>query len=330
MQRRFAVASSPHLHEGNSTRRIMQDVCIALAPAGLAGIWFFGLRAAVLMLAAVLSAVAAEWFYQRHAKKPVTVGDWSAVVTGLLIAYNLPANAPVWLAMVGSVFAIVVVKQFFGGIGQNFINPALAARAVLAASWAGLMTTFVMPQGGSWLLGWGEVVDAVSAATPLAVEAGGELTYSLGALFLGNVPGCLGETSKLALLLGGVYLLWRRVISWRIPVCFMGTLLVLSLVQTGTFYSVEAGAQSALYQLLSGGLILGALFMATDYASAPITGIGQIVYGIGCGAVLFCLRAFNPTLNEACTYAILVMNCAAPLIERATRPRYFGEVKNRA
>ena len=329
MQRRFAVASSPHLRDDDSTQRIMRDVCIALAPAGLAGIWFFGLNAAALILVSVFSAVAAEWLYQRHAKKPVTVGDWSAVVTGLLLAYNLPAGAPLWLAAVGSIFAIVVAKQFFGGIGQNFINPALVARAVLIASWTGPMATWVAPQSGWLLAGWNGTADVLTSATPLAVQAG-QSGYTLMNLFLGNVPGCLGETSKLALLLGAAYLLWRRVINWRIPVCFLGTVALLFFAQTGTLYSFEAGTQSVLYQLLSGGLILGALFMATDYSSSPVTHWGQIIYGLGCGLVLFCLRAFNDSFSEACMYAILIMNCVAPLIDRATRPRVFGEVKGNA
>ncbi|MDR3052033.1 MAG: RnfABCDGE type electron transport complex subunit D [Oscillospiraceae bacterium] len=328
MQRKYFVASSPHLRDDASTGRIMRDVCVALIPAGLAGIWFFGLRAVILIALSVLSAVVAEWAYQKITHQPVTVSDGSAVVTGLLLAYNLPASAPQWMPVVGAAVAIVLVKQMFGGIGKNFMNPALAARAILAASWAGLMTAWVAPQGGNWLAGLGaDSVDVISRATPLAAGAAG---YGLWDLFIGNVPGCIGETSKLALLAGGAYLFIRRVINWRIPVCFVGTALVLFWLHTGSLYSADAGAQSALYQLLSGGLLLGALFMATDYAPAPVTPWGQIIFGAGCGALLFVLRTYNSRLPEACSFAILLMNVASPLIERFTRPRAFGEVKRHA
>jgi electron transport complex protein RnfD len=331
MQNRYAVASSPHLRDSATTRRVMQDVCLALLPSGLAGVWFFGLRAALLMALSVASAVIAEWYYARKAHKPSTVGDWSAVVTGLLLAYNLPASAPWWMPVVGSAVAIVLVKQFFGGLGQNFMNPALAARAILLASWGGLMTAWVAPQAGNLLAGWGQnAVDALTGATPLAVKAGEAAQYGLTDLFLGNVPGTLGETSKLALLLGGAYLLLRRVISWRVPVSFIAAFFLLTWLQTGLIYSAEAGADSALYQLLSGGLLLGALFMATDYATTPVTSWGQIVYGLGCGAVLFLFRAYHAKMPEGCSYAILLMNLASPLIERLTKPRAFGEVKQRA
>lgn len=331
MQRKYAVASSPHLRDDATTRRVMQDVCIALLPAGLAAIWFFGLRAGVLMFWSVFSAVCAEWLYQRCAKKPSSIGDWSAVVTGLLLAYNLPATAPWWMAVVGGAVAIVIVKQFFGGLGQNFMNPALASRAILMASWAGLMTAWVLPEAGNFLAGWGQSgVDVISQATPLAVKAGEATRYSLLDLFIGNVPGTIGETSKIALLIGGAYLLWRRVINWRIPVCFLSIFFVLSWIQTGTFYSMNTGADSALYQLLSGGLILGALFMATDYASAPVTAWGQILYGLGCGLIMFIFRAYHASMAEGCSFAILLMNVISPLIERITRPRAFGEVKRHA
>ncbi len=330
MQNRFAVASSPHLRDNTTTRDVMRDVCIALLPAAIAAVVFFGLRAGVLIAVSVLSAVAAEWLYNYIVKKPNTTGDWSAVVTGMLLAFNLPASAPWWLATVGAAVAIILVKQFFGGLGQNFMNPALAARVILAASWAGLMTSWVAPQAGQWMAGWGkDTVDAVSGATPLAVAAGKD-AYSLMNLFIGNVPGTLGETSKLALLLGGVYLLARKVISWRIPVCFLVSFFALTWLQTGVFYSADAGANSAVYQLLSGGLILGAFFMATDYASAPVTGWGQIIYGLGCGIILFLFRAYHAKMVEGCSFAILLMNVVSPLIERATKPRAFGEVKSRA
>ena len=196
MQKKYTVSSSPHLRDNVSTRRVKQYVCIELIPAGLAGVWFFGLRAAILIAVSVVSAVFSEWFYCKHAKRGNPIGDFSAVVTGLLVAYNLPASAPWWLAAIGSAIAIILVKQFFGGIGQNFMNPALAARAILLASWATLMTAWVAPQGGNWMAGMGGAVDAVSSATPLQAQAG---TYSLFDLFIGNCPGtCLLYTSDAA------------------------------------------------------------------------------------------------------------------------------------
>jgi electron transport complex protein RnfD len=330
MQNRFKVASSPHLRDGAKTRVVMSDVCLALLPAGVAGVWFFGLRAAMLIALAVATAIFTEWYYQRKAHKPSSIGDWSAVVTGLLLAYNLPASAPWWMPVVGSAVAIVLVKQFFGGLGQNFMNPALAARAILMASWGGLMTAWVVPQGGQWLLGMSpDLVDVVASATPLASQVGEGTQYALWDLFMGNVPGTLGETSKLALLIGGAYLLVRRVISWRIPVCFIGSFFLLTWLQTGALTS-PSGADSALYQTLSGGLILGAIFMATDYSSSPALPLGQMVFGLGCGVIMFLFRAYHSSMAEGCSYAILLMNLVSPMIERATKPRAFGEVKQRA
>jgi electron transport complex protein RnfD len=329
MQNRYVGAPSPHLRDGATTRRIMADVCVALLPAALAAIWFFGLRAGVLLAVAVSAAVVSEWLYNRLARKPNTTGDWSAVVTGMLLAFNLPASAPWWLAAVGSALAIVLVKQFFGGLGQNFMNPALAARVILVASWGSLMADGVMPDAGNWLAGLGGAVDTVAGATPLAViKAGkGAAAYGLWDLFIGNVPGILGETSKPALLIGAAYLLARRVINWRIPACFLLSFFALTLLRTGVLYSPEAGADSALYQLLSGALILGAFFMATDYSSAPVTPWGQIAYGAGCGILLFLFRSYHASMAEGCAFSILLMNVASPLIERVTSPRVFGEVK---
>ena len=338
MQNRYVGGPSPHLRDGTSTRRIMIDVCVALLPAAFAAMWFFGLRAGVLMAVSVAAAVIAEWLYNRLARQPNTTGDWSAVVTGLLLALNLPAHAPWWLAVAGSIIAIVLIKQFFGGLGQNFMNPALAARVILVVSWGSLMAHWATPDAGNWLAGWGKgvsdvvssaTVDAHSGATPLAAMRAGS-TYGLWDLFIGNVPGMLGETSKLALLIGAGYLLLRGVISWRIPVCFIGAFFALTLLRTGAFYSPEAGVDSAVYQLLSGALILGAFFMATDYSSVPVTPLGQMVYGAGCGIILFLFRSYHATMTEGCAFAILLMNVASPLIERVTLPRAFGEVKRNA
>ena len=313
MQKNLAVSSSPHLRDHVSTRRIMQEVCLALAPAGIAGIILFGSQAAVLIAASVISAVLAEYFYQKLTHQKVTVGDWSAVVTGLLLAYNLPANAPVWLAVVGAVIAIVLVKQIFGGIGSNFMNPALAARAILFVSWATQMTTYPATRF---------MLDGVSTATPLnSLGTGSVAGVNLMDLFLGNIPGVLGETCKLALLLGGVYLILRRIVDWKIPVTFIATVFVC--------YLIKDGAEMALYQILSGGLFLGAFFMATDYATSPVTNPGRVIMGIGCGIFLFVIRAYA-SYPEGCSFAILLMTVAAPLIDTYTMPKPFGEVKQHA
>ena len=291
----------------------MQEVCLALAPAGIAGIILFGSQAAVLIAASVISAVLAEYFYQKLTHQKVTVGDWSAVVTGLLLAYNLPANAPVWLAVVGAVIAIVLVKQIFGGIGSNFMNPALAARAILFVSWATQMTTYPATRF---------MLDGVSTATPLnSLGTGSVAGVNLMNLFLGNIPGVLGETCKLALLLGGVYLILRRIVDWKIPVTFIATVFVC--------YLIKDGAEMALYQILSGGLFLGAFFMATDYATSPVTNPGRVIMGIGCGIFLFVIRAYA-SYPEGCSFAILLMNVATPLIDKYTMLKPFGEVKQHA
>lgn len=303
----WRVASSPHIRAGRTTRGIMLDVIVALLPAGAFGVAWFGLHALWIIAVSVLSAVAWEALWCWMAKKPYTVGDLSAVVTGLLLAYNLPPTVPLWLPIVGTGIAIVLVKQCFGGLGQNFMNPALAARAILMSSWVGLMS------GTAY-----SMADAMTSATPLAQGA----EYALDALFWGTIPGCIGEVCKPALLAGGLYLLARRVISWRVPVTML-------LVSFALFWISLGSAESALWQVLSGGLILGAFFMATDYSSSPTTPVGKLIMGAGCALVLFVIRTFS-SLPEGCSYAILFMNLATPLIERFTQPRVFGEVKNRA
>ncbi len=326
MQRKLVISSSPHLRNtAVSTRSLMGDVCIALLPTLVASCWFFGLRSLILCLASVAGAVLAEFIWQKHSKKPSSLGDLSAVVTGLLVAFNLPASAPWWVALVGSLIAIWLVKQMFGGLGQNFLNPALTARTILMLSWTALMASNAMPDAGNWLAGLGgTTVDAVSSATPLASTASG---YTLWQLFSGNVPGMLGETCKITLLLGGVYLIIRRVIDWRVPVCFIGTVLIAFWIKTGVLYSVESGANNALYQVCSGGLFLGAFFMATDYVTCPVTKWGRVIMGVGCGVLLFVIRAYNPSYPEGCSFAILFMNVATPFIDRFTAPKPFGFVK---
>ena len=288
----------------------MQEVCLALAPAGIAGIVLFGAHAAALIAASVITCVLSEYIYQKLAKEKTTVGDWSAVVTGLLLAYNLPAGAPIWLAVVGGVIAIVLVKQMFGGIGSNFMNPALTARAILFVSWSSLMSTY--PQTTF-------AVDATSSATPLALMGAGSVTdVNLWNLMIGNCGGVLGETCKLAIIAGGVYMLIRRIIDWRIPVTFIGTVFLC--------YLLKDGAEMAVYQVFAGGLMLGAFFMATDYATSPVTGVGKLIMGVGCGILLFVIRAYA-SYPEGCSFAILFMNVVTPLIDKFTAPKPFGEVK---
>ena len=310
MQKNLAVSSSPHLRDNVTTRRIMQEVCLALAPAGVAAIVLFGASAATLIAVSVITAVLAEFCWNKLNKQKTTVGDWSAVVTGLLLAYNLPANAPVWIAVVGAIIAIILVKQMFGGIGSNFMTPALAARAILFVSWSSLMTSYPATQF---------MTDVTSSATPLNLLGKGTVEgVNLMDLFLGNVPGVLGETCKLALLLGGVYLILRGIVDWKIPVTFIATVFVC--------YLVKDGAEMALYQILSGGLFLGAFFMATDYATSPVTNVGRVIMGVGCGLFLFVIRAYA-SYPEGCSFAILLMNVATPLIDKYTMPKAFGEVK---
>ena len=310
MQRKLAVTSSPHLRDSMSTQRIMQEVCLALAPAGIASIILFGASAAILIAASVITCVIAEYAWQKVNGQTVTVGDWSAVVTGLLLAYNLPATAPVWIAVVGGIIAIVLVKQCFGGIGGNFMNPALTARAVLFISWSGIMASYPQTRFAA---------DAVSSATPLGTLGGGTVgDLSFWNLLLGNCGGVLGETCKLALLLGGAYLIARQLIDWRIPAAFIGTVFVCFLIKDGF--------QVALYQIFAGSLILGAFFMATDYVTSPMTHLGRVIMGVGCGLLLFVIRAFA-SYPEGCSFAILFMNVATPLIDRFTTQKTFGEVR---
>ncbi len=335
MQKKWIVSSSPHLKDNSTTSKIMLDVCIALAPAGIAGIIFFGLRALLLMVVCVLSAMVFEGFYQRLTHQKVTVADGSAAVTGLLLAYNLPATAPVWIAILGSFIAIIVVKQIFGGLGHNFMNPALAARAILFISWLGIMAKYPNAQIGNWIVDY-NASDVISGATPLFSVTNIAGGTPLKDLFIGNIPGVLGETSKVALLLGGLYLLVRKVIDWRIPVFFIGTVFVAYLIkgavfsynsaQEVTFFmSLGKGAHLGLYQILSGGLMLGAFFMATDYVTSPVSNVGRIIMGIGCGIILFVIRAYG-AYPEGCSFAILFMNVLTPLIDKLTVRKNFGEV----
>ena len=288
----------------------MQDVCIALTPAGAASIWLFGWRALAIIAVSVATCVLSEALYEKLTKQRSTIGDWSAVVTGLLLAYNIPSTAPLWIPVIGGVIAIVLVKQIYGGIGSNFMNPALAARAILFISWSGIMGTYPA------------ALDATSGATPLATLGGGSIgDLQWMDLLLGKCGGVLGETCKLALLLGGIYLVIRKVIDWRIPVVMIATVFVC--------YLLKDGAEIALYEILSGGLMLGAIFMATDYATSPITHTGRIIYALLCGLILFVIRAWA-NYPEGCSFAILFMNVVTPMIDHFTLPKPFGEVKKHA
>ena len=310
MQKNLTVSSSPHLRSSRSTRSIMQEVCLALAPAGIAGIILFGWNSLAIIVTSVLSCVVSEYLFQRITHKKILIGDWSAVVTGLLLAYNIPANAPLWIPLIGGIIAIVLVKQCFGGLGGNFMNPALTARAVLFVSWAGIMSNYPLTRF---------MADGATAATPLAQMASGE-TVSLMDLIIGNCGGVLGETCKIAILLGGLYLIIRGIADWRIPVCFIGAAFIC--------YLIQDGFQVALGQILSGGLLLGAFFMATDYVTCPMSGSGRMIMGLGCGILLFVIRSYA-TYIEGCSFAILFMNVMTPLIDRFTAGKLFGEVKAR-
>ncbi len=303
----FVVSATPHVRSKDSIQGIMRDVIIALLPATVMGIVYFGIKALALVAISVASAVFFEYLYQKLTKQRVTIDDLSAVVTGLLLALNMPAEAPFWMPIVGSAFAIIIAKQLFGGLGQNFINPALAARAFLLASYPTAMTT--------WTL------DGVTTATPLALLKSGDLVAPTAndymAALTGHIGGCIGETCAIALIIGGLYLLYRRVISWRIPVVYIATVVIL----TGLIG--RNGVRVPLYEVLVGGLLLGAFFMATDYASSPVTAKGQIIMGLGCGLLTTLIRIYGG-YPEGVSYSILIMNLCVPLIDRFTKGRIFG------
>lgn len=306
---KLTVASSPHIRGNFRTNRIMMDVVIALLPALAAGILRFGFGALMVTLVSVVCAVGAEWLYSLVMKKRNTVVDCSAVVTGVLFALTLPVTVPYWQVAAGSIFAIVIVKALCGGLGQNIFNPALAGRAFLMILWPASLTRYY--------------VDGVAQATPLHHMVMPALPEeSLLDMFLGNIPGTIGEVSALALLIGGAYLVWRKVISIRIPAAYLGTVAALTLI----FYKTDDPVSWMLYSLLGGGVMLGAIFMATDYATSPVTPKGQILYGIGCGALTVIFRYFG-LYPEGVTYAILLMNAFVWIIDRHTAPRRFGMKK---
>ena len=323
---KLIASSSPHIRSNESTRTIMMDVIIAMIPALIMSVFVFGFRALALTLVSVAACVFWEWGYRKLLKKPQSIGDLSAVVTGMLLAFVCPPTLPYWMIIIGAFFAIVVVKQLYGGIGCNFLNPALAGRAALLASYAGAMTTW-LPAGTKAAIGGGMPVDVVSAATPLAYLKTGDLEglkqiASVGDMFLGKVGGSMGEVSALMLLIGGLYLIWRKVINWQTPVAYIATVAVLTVL-----FPKAGGAEYMLYSIFGGGLFLGAFFMATDYATSPVTKKGQLIYGIGCGLFTVFIRYFG-SYNEGVCYSIMVMNCCTALIDKYTKPVRFGVVKS--
>ena len=314
--KKLVVSASPHLRTKDTTQRIMLDVIIALIPALIASIAIFGPRVLAVTATTVITAVLSEFVARKVMKHHNTIQDLSAVVTGLILAFNLPVSIPLWMAAIGSFVAIVVIKQMFGGIGQNFANPAIAARIVLLASFGQAMGDWTAP------LSW--KTDAVSTATPLAI-IGGETNEALPSLldmFLGVRGGCLGETCSVALIAGGIYLMARKVISYKIPVAFIGTVAVIMLI-AGKF-----DLEFLAYELMGGGLLLGAFFMATDYSTSPIKSNAKIVFGVGCGLLTCVIRLFA-SLPEGVSFAILIMNILVPHIEKIMAPKPFGTVKEK-
>ncbi len=312
---RLIVSPSPHDENYTKTADIMLNVCIALLPALIAGCIFFGPRTALVTAVCVITAVISEYICRKMMKRDNTIGDLSAVVTGIILAFNLPVTIPLWIAALGSFIAIVIVKQLFGGLGQNFANPAITARIALMVSFPAAMTNWVLP------FEWKNTADAVTGATPLVLrnmssEKLAEINQEIPScfdLFLGNTGGCIGETSALALLLGGLYLIARKIINPAAPIAFIGSLALLSLISGG----------DPIYEILAGGVFLGAFFMATDYATTPITTKGKIVFGIGCGIITFIIRHYA-SLPEGVSFSILLMNILTPYIERYTRTSIFG------
>lgn len=313
MEKNLLVSASPHIRDPITTRRIMLDVVIALTPAALCGIYYFGLKAALLIAVCIVSCVLFEYIVVKIRKKPTSIGDCSAIVTGLLLALSLPPGLPVWMAVLGCFIAIVVIKQLFGGIGYNFINPALGARVFLTVSFAQAMTTWIEPGP-----------DAISSVTPLLImkqgaQAAGAELPGMWDLILGNIGGCIGETSVVALFIGGIWLLARTVITWHIPVIYMGTVAFLTWMLGGE--GLFTG--NFLLHLVTGGLMLGAIFMATDYTTTPMTKKGCMLFAVGCGLVTSVIRLYG-ALPEGVSFAILFMNLFVPLIDRYTIPKNFG------
>ena len=309
MDNKPVMAAGPHIHSTDSSRRIMLDVIIALLPTSIAAVVLFGTKALTMICVCIAAAVISEFLFNLIARREQSVGDLSAVVTGLLLALNLSTNVPLWQCALGSIFAIVLVKCAFGGMGHNFANPAITARVFMLMAFTSTVAGGAAPV----------VTDAVSSATPLAqIGTEGAVLPTIGQMFLGLRGGAVGETCILALLIGFAYLLVRKVISWHTPVIFIGTVFVCFLVATGSF-------SAALYEVLAGGLVLGAVFMATDYTTTPITAEGRMLFALGCGLITFVIRYFC-ALPEGVSYSILCMNILAPWLEKWTRRKPLGGV----
>ena len=311
MSKLLNVSSSPHVRNGISTKNIMYDVAIAMLPATIWGVMQFGIYSLVVVAATVLSCVLSEYAFETLMHKPVTISDGSAVVTGMILGLNMPPTIPLWMPVLGGVFAIIVVKQLYGGLGQNWMNPALAARCFLLISFAGSMTKFTDP-----------VTDAIAGATPLAtIKAGG--TYDVASMFIGKIPGTIGEVSVIALLIGAAYLLYKKVITIRIPGTYILTFAVFA------FLFGQHNVSYVLAEVCGGGLIFGAFFMATDYVTSPITPRGQIVFGVVLGLLTGLFRIFGGSA-EGVSYAIIISNLLVPLIEKVTYPVAFGKEGKKA
>ena len=319
MEKKLIVSPSPHIHGAMTTRRLMKDVVIALIPALIVATIVYGTSALIVTGVSVAACVAFEYLIQRFMLKgPVTIGDYSAVVTGLLLGFNLPSSLPIWIVLIGAFVAIAIAKMTFGGLGKNPFNPALVGRVFLLIAYPVQMTSFPMPANGAF--------DALSGATPLAAVKHGVAPDVLGVqeLLLGNMPGSLGEVAALALICGYVYLLWRRVITWQIPVSVLGTMAVFAFVVA--LASGSTGAvlwQFPLFHVLAGGALLGAIFMATDYSTSPMTVRGGVIFGIGIGAITMCIRLWG-AYPEGMSFAILIMNACVPLINKYVKPKRFG------
>lgn len=307
-KRNLSVSVSPHIYDKQTTGGIMRDVLIALVPAALASFYFFGMRALLVVMVSVLGCMLSEWAFQKIVKRPASLLDGSSVLTGVLLAFCLPSSIPLYMAFIGACVSIVIGKMVFGGLGHNIFNPALVGRAVLLASWPQAMTTW--PVANNIFLG---MYDTVAGATPLAGIKLGQYTATYWDLFIGRTGGSLGETCAVALLIGGIYLILRRVITIAIPLTYIGSVYLLSLLL----------GIDPLYSILSGGLFLGAFFMATDYVTSPMTSSGKIIFGLGCGLLTVMIRKFGGYPEGVC-YAILFMNGLVPLIERYTQPKMFG------
>jgi electron transport complex protein RnfD len=316
-QPKILVTSTPHIRANYTVDLIMKMVLVALLPAAVMGIFFFGLRALLVMALSVASCVGFEALFQRMTGKRITVSDCSAAVTGLLLAFNLPVSSPFWMPIVGSFVAIIIAKQLFGGLGQNFMNPALAGRAFLVAAYAPEMTSaFTQPVNNPFSF------DLVASATPLALIKSGEFIPAQGdyvAALFGNMGGTIGETCAVALILGGVFLIVTKIITWHVPVTFIGTVFIFTFIfQPSGFFGGYP-----VYHILAGGLMLGAFFMATDYSSSPVTPLGKIIMGVGCGLITGLIRVYGG-YPEGVSYSILLMNLCVPLIERVAKPRVYG------